>query len=64
MKKFEYKVTFLESKISLTSDHDQKVEDELNHLGEEGWELINVVDKSDILSLKRMFQFFFKREVE
>ena len=62
MKKFEYKVTFLESKISLTSDHDQKVEDELNHLGEEGWELINVVEKSDILSLKRMFQFFLREK--
>ena len=62
MKKFEYKDTFLKTKISLTSEGDQKVEDELNHLGEEGWELINVVEKSDILSLKRMFQFFLREK--
>ena len=64
MKKFEYKVTFLETKISLTSDGDKKIENELNYWGKEGWELIEVVDKSDVFSLKRMFQFFLKREIE
>ena len=64
MKKFEYKVIFLETKISLTSDGDKKIENELNYWGKEGWELIEVIDKSDVLSLKRMFQFFFKREIE
>ena len=64
MKKFEYKVTFLETKISLTSDGDKKIENELNYWGKEDWELIEVVDKSDVFSLKRMFQFFLKREIE
>ena len=64
MKKFEYKVTYLETKISYASDGDKKIENELNYQGKEGWELIEVVDKSDVLSLKRMFQFFFKREIE
>ena len=64
MKKFEYKVTYLETKISFASDGDKKIENELNYWGKEGWELIEVVDKLDALSLKRMFQFFFKREVE
>tara|TARA_B100001057_G_C22598511_1_gene851840 strand:+ start:173 stop:367 length:195 start_codon:yes stop_codon:yes gene_type:complete len=64
MKKFEYKVTFLETKINFASDGDKKIENELNYWGKEGWELIEVIDKSDVLSLKRMFQFFFKREIE
>ena len=64
MKKFEYKVIFLENKISYTSSGDKKIENELNYWGKEGWELIEVVDKSDVISLKRMFQFFFKREIE
>ena len=51
MKKFEYKVTYLETKISFASDGDKKIENELNYWGTEGWELIEVVDKLDALSL-------------
>ena len=63
MKNFEYKVTSLELKIS-EEKHEKKMQDDLNFYGKEGWELIQIFEKTDILASRRLIEFFFKREIE
>ena len=63
MKNFEYKVTSLELKIS-EKNHEKKMQDDLNFYGKEGWELIQIFEKSDWIASRRMIECFFKREIK
>lgn len=63
MKKFEYKVidTFLFDKSN------QEIEQELNSLGSDGWELSDIlqIDKGGTLSNKVIIKkYVFKKEIE
>ena len=40
------------------------MQDDLNFYGKEGWELIQIFEKTDILARRRLIEFFFKREIE
>lgn len=57
MKKYEYKILTLAAKMAMTGKQFEETakafEQELNHLGGEGWELIQRADS----------MFFFKREI-
>ena len=65
MKNFEYKTAFLELKLSLfPKNSEKKIQDFLNSYGKEGWELIQIFEKTDILASRRLIEFFFKREIE
>ena len=62
MKKFEYRVGLISKSVALTYAQAEKAmyeyEENLNKMGEAGWELVQVLD----MKAERMF--FFKREVQ
>ena len=65
MKNFEYKTAFLELKLSLfPKNSEKKIQDFLNSYGKEGWELIQIFEKSDWIASRRMIECFFKREIK
>ena len=63
MKKYEYKIIktieqgFWDPKLD-----NKAVEDELNRMGAEGWELVSVMDTSGYQGQTKEIVMFFKRE--
>ena len=56
MKKFEYKVEIM--KTGILTDNNKKQETQLNEIGAQGWQLIQIYDS------KRYIKYFFQREIQ
>jgi hypothetical protein len=65
MEKFEYKTLFTDAKGALGGKVDQDAfEDDLNHMGLQGWELVSTVSAAQSYGSTRWIISVFKRQLQ